>query len=277
MLPTGTDFFTAFFGILYTGAVPVPIYPPMQLSQLEDYLRRQAGILRNAEARILVTVPEALRLAGLLRGLVPSLSAIESVGDLVTSPAQAALPTHQRSGRHRLDPVYVGQHRRSQRGRAQPRQPAGQHPRHHQGDRCDLRRRVAELASALSRHGTDRRLARAALFRGAMLHDVSAELPGPPAELAVGEPPLSRHRLGRAQLRVRALPQADRRCRPRGPRPELAALCGERRGAGEHPHAASFHRAVRPLRILARRPWPRSMAWPNAPSRSRCRRPAAAR
>ncbi len=50
MLPTGTDFFTAFFGILYTGAVPVPIYPPMQLSQLEDYLRRQAEILRNAEA-----------------------------------------------------------------------------------------------------------------------------------------------------------------------------------------------------------------------------------
>ena len=92
MLPTGTDFFTAFFGILYTGAVPVPIYPPMQLSQLEDYLRRQAGILRNAEARILVTVPEALRLAGLLRGLVPSLSAIESVGNLAASPAQAKLP-----------------------------------------------------------------------------------------------------------------------------------------------------------------------------------------
>jgi 1-acyl-sn-glycerol-3-phosphate acyltransferase len=92
MLPTGTDFFTAFFGILYTGAVPVPIYPPMQLSQLEDYLRRQAGILRNAEVRILVTVPEAWRLAGLLRGLVPSLSAIESVGNLAASRAQAKLP-----------------------------------------------------------------------------------------------------------------------------------------------------------------------------------------
>jgi 1-acyl-sn-glycerol-3-phosphate acyltransferase len=92
MLPTGTEFFTAFFGILYTGAVPVPIYPPMQLSQLEDYLRRQAGILRNAQARVLVTVPEALRLASLLRGLVPSLSSIESVGNL-TAAAQAALPT----------------------------------------------------------------------------------------------------------------------------------------------------------------------------------------
>lgn len=41
MLPTGIDFFVAFFGILYAGAVPVPIYPPMRLSQLEDHLRRQ--------------------------------------------------------------------------------------------------------------------------------------------------------------------------------------------------------------------------------------------
>jgi acyl-CoA synthetase (AMP-forming)/AMP-acid ligase II len=93
MLPTGTDFFTAFFGILYTGAVPVPIYPPMQLSRIEEYLRRQAGILRNAEARILVTVPEALRLGGLLRGLVPSLSAIESVGSLTMAPGQTPMPT----------------------------------------------------------------------------------------------------------------------------------------------------------------------------------------
>ena len=51
MLPTGRDFFVAFFAILYAGAVPVPIYPPMRLSQLEEHLRRQAGILSNAEVR----------------------------------------------------------------------------------------------------------------------------------------------------------------------------------------------------------------------------------
>jgi len=92
MLPTGADFFAAFFGTLYAGAVPVPIYPPMQLSQLEDYLRRQATILRNAETKVLVTVPEALRLGGLLRGLVPSLSAIESVKNLTAAPAVPSLP-----------------------------------------------------------------------------------------------------------------------------------------------------------------------------------------
>jgi 1-acyl-sn-glycerol-3-phosphate acyltransferase len=92
MLPTGTEFFAAFFGVLYAGAVPVPIYPPMQLSQLEDFLRRQAKILRNAEAKLLLTVPEALRLGTLLRGLVPSLTAIESVSNLTAMPTQAALP-----------------------------------------------------------------------------------------------------------------------------------------------------------------------------------------
>jgi len=91
MLPTGTEFFAAFFGILYAGGVPVPIYPPMQISQLEDYLRRQAKILRNAEPRVLITVTEALRLGALLRGLVPSLGAIDSVGGL-QSATPVALP-----------------------------------------------------------------------------------------------------------------------------------------------------------------------------------------
>jgi acyl carrier protein len=92
MLPTGTEFFAAFFGTLYAGAVPVPIYPPMQLSQLEEYLRRQAKILRNAEAKVLVTVTEALRLGGLLRGLVPSLRGIESVSNLASAPTEGPLP-----------------------------------------------------------------------------------------------------------------------------------------------------------------------------------------
>ena len=79
MLPTSIDFFIAFFGILYAGAIPVPIYPPMRLSQLEDHLRRQTGILRNAGACMLITMPEGRRLAGLLRAQVETLSAVESV------------------------------------------------------------------------------------------------------------------------------------------------------------------------------------------------------
>jgi acyl carrier protein len=92
MLPTGVDFFAAFFGVLYAGAVPVPIYPPSRISQIEEHARRQAGILRNAEARLLVTVPEARRLAGLLRAQVETLQAIETVADLVSAPSPQLLP-----------------------------------------------------------------------------------------------------------------------------------------------------------------------------------------
>ena len=95
MLPTGTDFFVAFFGILYAGAIPVPIYPPMQRSQIEDFARRQAGILRNAGALMLVTVPEGLRLGSLLQGLVPTLASIESTETLSNSSNEITLPVLQ--------------------------------------------------------------------------------------------------------------------------------------------------------------------------------------
>ena len=78
MLPTSLGFFTTFFGVLYAGGIPVPIYPPMQRSQIEDYARRQAGILRNAGVRLLITVPEAIRLGALLKGLVPSLARLKA-------------------------------------------------------------------------------------------------------------------------------------------------------------------------------------------------------
>ena len=82
MLPTGPEFFSAFFGALYAGAVPVPIYPPFRPSQLEDHLRRQAGILLNAQAVLLITMPSWRAIAGLLIGQVEGLHAIESVESL---------------------------------------------------------------------------------------------------------------------------------------------------------------------------------------------------
>jgi 1-acyl-sn-glycerol-3-phosphate acyltransferase len=88
MLPTSIEFFVAFFGILYAGAIPVPIYPPMQLSQIEDYVRRQAGILRNSAACMLITPPEGLRLGSVLRGQVSDVARVESVANLSTGTAQ---------------------------------------------------------------------------------------------------------------------------------------------------------------------------------------------
>jgi len=92
MLPTSLDFFVAFFGILYAGAIPVPIYPPMRLAQLEDHLHRQVGILRNAGACLLITMPEARRLAEFLRAQVETLRGIQSVADLKLTRSTNVLP-----------------------------------------------------------------------------------------------------------------------------------------------------------------------------------------
>jgi 1-acyl-sn-glycerol-3-phosphate acyltransferase len=79
MLRTEPAFFPAFFGILLAGAVPVPIYPPFRPDRLEEYATRQVGILRNAEARLLVTFREAQRVATLLRARIPSLREVIAV------------------------------------------------------------------------------------------------------------------------------------------------------------------------------------------------------
>ena len=95
MLPTGRDFLQGFFGILLAGGVPVPIYPPLRLSQIEDHLRRQAGILRNAEAKVLITVTQAKLLARLLQPQVPSLTRIASVAELTGEGGECITPPRQ--------------------------------------------------------------------------------------------------------------------------------------------------------------------------------------
>ncbi|MDE1464054.1 AMP-binding protein [Spartinivicinus poritis] len=82
MLATKPDFFEVFFGILYAGGVPVPLYPPFRQSQVEDHLRRQASILANAEAAILIVSDELYRVGALLFGLVTSLRHIKTVDGL---------------------------------------------------------------------------------------------------------------------------------------------------------------------------------------------------
>ena len=73
MLPTCRAYFVIFAGVVLAGAVPVPVYPPARPSQLADHLRRTTGILANAGATLLVTVPEAVALGHLLRANVESL------------------------------------------------------------------------------------------------------------------------------------------------------------------------------------------------------------
>ncbi len=76
MLPTSRDYFISFFAILLCGAIPVPIYPPARLSQIEDHLRRHARILDNARARVMITTQEIVPLARLLKAQTGALQSV---------------------------------------------------------------------------------------------------------------------------------------------------------------------------------------------------------
>ncbi|MEE8366218.1 MAG: AMP-binding protein [Gammaproteobacteria bacterium] len=86
MLPTGRDYLFSFFGILRAGGIPIPIYPPLRPSQLEDHLRRHARILASAQAVLLITVAEAQRVGRLLQGQVDSLHGVVTPQQLEVSP-----------------------------------------------------------------------------------------------------------------------------------------------------------------------------------------------
>ncbi len=84
MLPTGRDYFYAFFGILSAGCIPVPLYPPARLSQIEEHMKRHAIILKNALARLLITIPEAKTLAMLLKSQVETMKSVVTAEEIST-------------------------------------------------------------------------------------------------------------------------------------------------------------------------------------------------
>lgn len=83
LLSTGMDFLAAFFGILMIGCVPVPIYPPLHLDQIESYIKREASILNNAEVRALITMERVeKKLGAILKTFIPSLQFVATVATL---------------------------------------------------------------------------------------------------------------------------------------------------------------------------------------------------
>ncbi len=91
MLPTEAGFFYSFMGILLAGGVPVPVYPPMRANQIEEYAKKEIGILNNAAIRFLITFPQAKTLGKFLRPFVPSLKSVLTVDELTESAESAPL------------------------------------------------------------------------------------------------------------------------------------------------------------------------------------------
>lgn len=83
MLPTGVGFFYTFLGALLVGAVPVPIFPPVRVGELEEYVDRHSGILKNAAVKLLVIVDEAKLMGRLLKPRVASLEHVVRAEELL--------------------------------------------------------------------------------------------------------------------------------------------------------------------------------------------------
>ncbi|MDQ7012016.1 MAG: AMP-binding protein, partial [Mariprofundaceae bacterium] len=95
MLPSGREFFAGFYGILLAGGVPVPVYPPIRLRQIEEHMRRQAGILANARIRILIAFDEVRPMGRLLKSQIESLQHVLTVTKIATTRDSRERPVSQ--------------------------------------------------------------------------------------------------------------------------------------------------------------------------------------
>lgn len=77
ILPDSSQFIAAMFGCMIAGMIAVPIYPPMNLSQLKSYLANTAHILRRASCRLVMTDGQVRAALGTLMADVPGLRGIE--------------------------------------------------------------------------------------------------------------------------------------------------------------------------------------------------------
>ena len=87
--PTGIDYLQCFLGVQIAGGVPLPIYPPARLAQLEDHLRRHERILENADAEWLVTFDEARQVSRLLAARASRRCRVATVRELAEPGASA--------------------------------------------------------------------------------------------------------------------------------------------------------------------------------------------
>ncbi|MCA9650801.1 MAG: AMP-binding protein [Myxococcales bacterium] len=90
MLPTGMGYFASFMGTLLAGGVPVPLYPPVRLDRIAEYIERCAKILDNAQAQVLVTFDRAARVADIARDRVACIEHVLSVDALSLHDAGAS-------------------------------------------------------------------------------------------------------------------------------------------------------------------------------------------
>ena len=87
VIPDGEDFVPTFFGAVWAGIVPVPLYPPLSLGKLDSYAETMVAILQKAKPTHMATDAKVQKVlwAGLSK--VPSL-----VGVILTDELKVSAP-----------------------------------------------------------------------------------------------------------------------------------------------------------------------------------------
>ncbi|HEX9943751.1 MAG TPA: fatty acyl-AMP ligase [Thermoanaerobaculia bacterium] len=88
VFPTGIEFFDAFFGTLLAGAVPVPLYPPVRLGRMREYIQRTARMLERSGACLVLADSRVRRLLGEAVALARPELGCRTIGDLPREPAE---------------------------------------------------------------------------------------------------------------------------------------------------------------------------------------------
>jgi fatty-acyl-CoA synthase len=86
------DFVLTFLAALRIGVVPVPLYPPLYLSSLEDYARQTAGILNSSGATIVVVSAQLLEPLTAFAGQVPAVKQVVGVETLAEATGTPSWP-----------------------------------------------------------------------------------------------------------------------------------------------------------------------------------------
>ena len=248
MLPTGKEFFAAFAGILLAGGVPVPLYPPFSLDKIKEYVGRQADILLNSQAEVLITLERGRAVGHVLRGRASTTRVVTTVEELRSSAGRPSTLTIAANA-PALIQYTSGSTGRSEGSAAHSPKSPSQHSCDWRSARFETDRSGCELATALSRHGFDRMLAHTSAPRLSDHHHVALDLSFTTGTLVVGNPYAAGHPFRSSQLRLRALREKDSEGSAHRTRSVQLAGSSQRSRAGLRGDYRSVRAAVCTLRF----------------------------
>ncbi len=92
ILPDSEAFIETMMGCMVAGCIAVPVYPPMNLGKLDNYLDNTTHILRKAGCKIVVTTAKVRPILGKLLDGAPNIRAIVNHADIRGAIPEGSMP-----------------------------------------------------------------------------------------------------------------------------------------------------------------------------------------